>query len=175
MGEMTHPPDGPWYYQQLDLGFNFRMSDLHAALGTSQLKRLDEFVSIRHAIARRYDELLADFPVAVPPRYGDSYSGMHLYAIRLKLKELRTTRRAVVEHLHQVGIGVGVHYIPVYRQPFYERLGFTAGYCPDAEQYYEEVISLPIYPGLTVSDQETVVGALRDALTVPAGSDEQPY
>ena len=122
--EMTHAPDGPWYYQQIDLGFNYRMTDLQAALGLSQMKRLDEFVAKRHIIARRYDELLAGLPITTPWQHPDGYSGLHLYVIRLKLNEIRKTHREVFEALRAAGIGVNLHYIPVYRQPYYEELGF---------------------------------------------------
>lgn len=159
--EMTHASDGPWYYQQIDLGFNYRMTDLQAALGLSQMQRLDEFVAKRHAIARRYDELLADLPLDTPWQHADSYSGLHLYVIRLKLNEIHKTHREVFDELRAAGIGVNLHYIPVHLQPYYERLGFSAGCCPVAEQYYSEVISLPMYPGLTEELQGEVVTALN--------------
>jgi len=161
--DMTRAPDGPWYYQQIDLGFNYRMSDLQAALGLSQLQKLDAFVAKRHVIARQYDQLLADLPIITPWQHPDSYSGLHLYVIRLKLKEIRKTHREVFESLRQAGIGVNLHYTPVYLQPYYERLGFRKGHCPEAERYYAEAISLPMYPGLTVAQQGQVVAALRDA------------
>ena len=159
--DMIHASDGPWYYQQINLGFNYRMTDLQAALGLSQMQRLDEFVAKRHAIARRYDKLLADLSVITPWQHADSYSGLHLYVIRLKLNKIRKTYREVFEALRTAGIGVNLHYIPVYLQPFYERLGFRAGYCPIAEQYYSEAISLPMYPGLTEVEQNEVVAALN--------------
>ena len=162
--EMTHAPDGPWYYQQIDLGFNYRMTDLQAALGLSQTQRLDEFVAKRHAIAKNYDELLADLPVVIPWQHADSYSGLHLYVIRLKLGEMKKTHREVFEAMRAAGIGVNLHYIPVHRQPYYERLGFRAGHCPVAERYYTEAISLPMYPGLTEEQQGHVVYALDKAV-----------
>jgi len=161
--EMTCVPDGPWYYQQIDLGYNYRMTDLQAALGLSQMRRLDEFVTKRHTIGKRYDQLLADLPVITPWRHAGSYSGLHLYVIRLKLKEIISTHCQVFEKLRAAGIGVNLHYIPVHRQPYYERLGFKAGYCPEAEQYYAEAISLPMYPGLTEVQQNKVIEALRQA------------
>lgn len=161
VAEMTHAPDGPWYYQQIDLGYNYRMSDLQAALGVSQMQRLDEFVIKRHTIAQRYDELLADLPLVTPWQHPDSYSGLHLYVIRLKLAEIRKSHCEVFEALRAEGVGVSLHYIPVYRQPYYERLDFKAGYCPEAERYYAEAISLPMYPGLTDRQQDRVVSALR--------------
>ena len=158
--DMTHASDGPWYYQQVDLGFNYRMTDIQAALGLSQMQRLDEFVARRHAIAKRYDQFLADLPVITPWQHADSYSGFHLYVIRLKLAEIGKTHRQVFEGLCAASIGVNLHYIPVHRQPYYERLGFKAGHCPEAEQYYAETISLPIYPGLTEAQQNKVIEVL---------------
>ena len=163
-GDMTRESDGPWYYQQIKLGFNYRMTDLQAALGLSQMKRLDEFIAQRHAIFRRYDESLSCMPVVLPWQHPDSYSGLHLYVIRLKRNEIRTTHRAVFESMRAAGIGVNLHYIPVYRQPYYEGLGFNAGHCPEAERYYAEAISLPMYPGLTVAEQDRVLSALGRAL-----------
>lgn len=160
--DMTHAPDGAWYYQQVELGFNYRMTDLQAALGLSQMQRLDEFVAKRHAIAKRYDRMLAGLPVITPWQHADSYSGLHLYVIRLKLAEIDKAHREVFEALRAAGIGVNLHYIPVYRQPYYEQLGFKAGHCPEAEQYYAEAISLPMYPALTEAQQGRVVAALRE-------------
>lgn len=161
VNEMTHTPDGSWYYQQIYLGFNYRMTDLQAALGLSQMQRLDEFVTKRHAIAKRYDQLLADLPVVTPWQHADSYSGLHLYVIRLKTEEIGNTHRQVFERIRAAGIGINLHYIPVYRQPYYEDLGFKPGYCPEAEQYYAEAISLPMYPGLTEVEQNKVIEVLQ--------------
>ena len=162
--DMTQEPDGPWYYQQINLGFNYRMTDFQAALGLSQMQRLDEFVAIRHAIFRRYDEHLTGLPIHTPWQHPDSYSGLHLYVIRIKLNETRRTHREIIESMRAADIGVNLHYIPVYRQPYYEGLGFKPGYCPAAEQYYAEAISLPMYPGLTEAQQEQVVDALGKAI-----------
>ena len=164
-GEMTHAPDGPWYYQQIELGFNYRMTDLQAALGLSQMQRLGEFVTRRHVIAKRYEQLLSALPVITPWQHPDGYSGLHLYVIRLKLAEIGKTHRQVFEALRAAGIGVNLHYIPVHRQPYYEGLGFKAGYCPEAEQYYAEAISLPMYPNLTEAQQDKVIESLRVATT----------
>lgn len=162
--EMTHAPDGPWYYQQTGLGYNYRMTDLQAALGLSQMRRLDAFVARRHAIAKRYDQLLASQPLDTPWQHPDCYSGFHLYVIRLKQPDIRKPHRAVFEAMIAAGVGVNLHYIPVYRHPYYERLGFKAGHCPEAERYYEEAISLPMYPGLTDQQQDQVFSALRAAV-----------
>ena len=164
--EMTQLADGPWYYQQIDLGYNYRMTDIQAALGVSQMKRLDEFVAQRHSIAKRYDELLKDFPLTAPWQHPDGYSGLHLYVIRLNLDEISKTHKEVFESLREQGIGVNLHYIPVYRQPYYEQMGFKQGYCTEAEQYYQEAISIPMYPGLTAELQDQVIEALRKALKV---------
>jgi len=163
--DMTHAPDGPWYYQQIELGFNYRMTDLQAALGLSQMQRLGEFVTRRHVIAKRYEQLLSALPVITPWQHPDGYSGLHLYVIRLKLAEIGKTHRQVFEALRAAGIGVNLHYIPVHRQPYYEGLGFKAGYCPEAEQYYAEAISLPMYPNLTEAQQDKVIESLRVATT----------
>jgi len=149
-----------WFYQQVALGFNYRMTDIHAALGLSQMQRLDEFVAKRHAIAQRYVKLLLELPVITQWQHADSYSGFHLYVIRLKRGEISKTQREVYETLHAAGIGVNLHYIPVHRQPYYERLGFKAGDFPEAEVYYQEAMSLPIYPGLTEEQQDRVVREL---------------
>lgn len=157
--EMTHAPDGPWYYQQIELGFNYRMTDMQAALGLSQMQRLDALVAKRHALARRYDELLKDF-VTTPWQHADSYSGMHLYVIRLQKDAIKAGHRVVFERLRVAGIGVNLHYIPVYRQPYYAREGFDPSDFPEAERYYAEAISLPMYPGLTDEQQSEVVQRL---------------
>lgn len=164
--DMTHAQDGPWYYQQINLGFNYRMTDLQAALGLSQIQRLDKFVAMRHAIAQRYDELLNGLSVNVPWQHPDAYSGFHLYVIRLKLDKIRKTHREVFESLRTAGIEVNLHYIPVYRHPYYEKMGFEMGYCPEAEKYYSEAISLPIYPGLTQMQQDYVVRQLAQVVAI---------
>jgi len=153
-------PEELWYYQQIALGFNYRMTDIHAALGLSQMQRLNEFVAKRHAIAKRYDQMLSDLPVLTPWQHPDSYSGFHLYVIRLKRDEVSKTQREVFKALHAAGINVNLHYIPVYRQPYYEQMGFKAGYCLEAEKYYAEAISIPMYPGLTEEQQLEVVRRL---------------
>jgi UDP-4-amino-4,6-dideoxy-N-acetyl-beta-L-altrosamine transaminase len=158
------PPEEIWNYQQIGLGFNYRMTDMQAALGVSQMKRLDVFVSKRHDIALRYDRLLSELPILIPFQHKEGYSGFHLYVIRLKLTEINKTQRQVYDELHAAGILVNLHYIPVYRHPYYEKLGFTAGYCPQAERYFTEAISLPLYPALTEAQQDRVIAVLRTAL-----------
>lgn len=159
--DMTHEPDGPWYYQQIELGFNYRMTELQAALGVTQLARLEQYVARRHALAARYDALLAELPVVCPWQHPDSYSGRHLYVIRLQLDMIGQTHRRIFESLRAQGIGVNLHYIPLYTQPYYQNMGFTAGHCPEAERYYAEAISLPIFQTLTETQQDKVVAALR--------------
>lgn len=155
--EMTHAPDGPWYYQQLDLGYNYRMTEIQAALGLSQMLRLDEFVAKRHALALQYNELLANEPFTTPWQHPDSYSGLHLYVIRLRLNEIGATHREVFERLRVNGIGANLHYIPVYRQPYYARMGFESNNYPESERYYSEAISLPMYSDLTKAQQLEIV------------------
>ena len=162
---VSRPSEQLWFYQQIDLGFNYRMTDIHAALGLSQMQRLDEFVAKRHALAKRYDEMLSDLPIMLPWQHPDNYSSFHLYIIRLKLEQIGKTHRDVFEALRSAGIGVNLHYIPVYLQPYYQRLGFKTGYCPEAERYYAEIISLPMFPALTVEEQDQVVNALREAVS----------
>ncbi len=161
---MDQPPDGPWYYEQIDLGFNYRMTDIQAALGVSQLGRLEAFVARRHELARRYDALLAGLPLRTPWHDPGSYSGLHLYVIRLQLDVIPRSHKAVFDALRADGIGVNLHYIPIYRQPYYRRLGrYTPSDYPEAERYYAEAISLPMFPGLTDAEQDQVVAAVRRA------------
>lgn len=162
---MTHEPDGPWYYQQVGLGFNYRITELQAALGTSQMRRLDSFVARRHELAKRYDQLIADLPVITPWQHPDSYSGLHLYVIRLRTEKIQKTHRQVFEALRGAGIGVNVHYIPVHTQPYYKAMGFKLGDFPEAEKYYSEAISLPMFQSMTDEQQNVVVSVLREVLS----------
>jgi dTDP-4-amino-4,6-dideoxygalactose transaminase len=158
------PDDEIWNYQQLKLGFNYRMTDIHAALGVSQIARLDEFVTRRHQIANCYDDALASLPLRTPWQHPDTNSSYHLYPIRLNLSDIRQTQRQVYNALRAAGILVNLHYIPVHRQPYYEAMGFKAGYCPEAEQFHREVISIPMYPGLTEAHQQIVIQAVGSAV-----------
>ena len=162
--QMTGKSEGGWYYEQIDLGFNYRMTDIQAALGTSQLDRIEQFLTRRREIAGRYDTLLAGLPLTLPWQHPDTLSSYHLYPIQLQLDRAGTTRRAVFDHLRNAGIGVNVHYIPVHWQPYYRDMGFRVGDFPEAERYYAAAISLPIHYRLTHADQERVVAALRAAL-----------
>lgn len=162
--QMTHAPDGPWYYQQIELGFNYRMTELQAALGVSQMDRLDQYVTRRHALASRYDALLEDLPVVRPWQHPDSYSGLHLYVIRLQTDSITKSHREVFDALREQGIGVNLHYIPVHTQPYYQQLGFKGGDYPEAERYYAEAISLPLFQTMTEAQQDEVLAALRRVL-----------
>lgn len=160
---MTHQADGSWYYQQIELGFNYRMTELQAALGLSQMANLDNFVKKRHQLAKRYDELLKDLPIILPVRNNKNYSGLHLYPIQIKV-ESGKTRQQVFDSLRQQNIGVNVHYIPVHTQPFYQQMGFKIGDFPNAETYYAGTISLPLYYDLTEDLQDQVIETLRESL-----------
>ncbi len=163
---MVGESHGPWYYQQLELGYNFRMTDLQAALGASQMGKLERFAARRRELADRYDRALAGLPLRPLARDPHGVSGWHLYMIRLDLAAIRRTRREVFESLRAQGIGVNVHYIPVHLQPDYAKLGFTAGMFPEAERYYEEAITLPLFPAMQDADVERVRAALVQALGV---------
>lgn len=163
---MTSESHGPWYYQQIELGYNYRMTDIQAALGASQMKKLEAFAARRRSIADLYDQALAGLPLRPLARDPKGVSGWHLYMIRLNLGEISRTRREVFESLRAQGIGVNVHYIPVHLQPDYARLGFTPGMFPEAERYYEEAITLPMFPAMKDSDVDRVPSALITALGV---------
>ncbi len=161
---MTKPMEGSWYYQQVDLGFNYRMTDLQGALGASQMGRLAHYVARRHELAKRYDKLLNSLPVITPWQEKESYSAYHLYVIRLKLDEITPSHVEVFEALRAKEIMVNLHYIPVHTQPYYQEMGFKAGDFPEAEKYYAEAISIPLFPTLTHSEQDYVVSALKEAM-----------
>ncbi len=164
LAHMTHAPDGPWYYQQIALGFNYRMTELQAALGVSQMGRLDDYVARRHALARRYDQLMQGLPVTVPWQHPDTYSGLHLYPVRLHLNKIDRSHLEVFESLRAQGIGVNLHYIPVHIQPYYARMGFQPDDFPQAMAYYKEAISLPMYQTLGNDQQDQVMDVLTKAL-----------
>jgi UDP-4-amino-4,6-dideoxy-N-acetyl-beta-L-altrosamine transaminase len=161
---MTKPMEGSWYYQQVELGYNYRLTDIQAALGSSQLTRLEQFIARRHEVVDAYAELLKDLPVTLPFQSPDTHSAFHLYVIRLKLDEIKPTHREVFEYFRSKQIMVNLHYIPVHLQPFYQNLGFKAGDFPEAERYYDEAISIPMHPSLTDDDLETVTQVLREAV-----------
>ncbi|WP_122665816.1 UDP-4-amino-4,6-dideoxy-N-acetyl-beta-L-altrosamine transaminase [Pseudomonas viridiflava] len=161
---MTHETDGPWYYQQIDLGFNYRMTELQAALGVSQMDRLDDYVARRHQLAARYCELLGHLPVTLPWQASEGYSGLHLFVIRLQLDKLTVTHRQVFESLRAQGIGVNLHYIPVHTQPYFAQMGFAPEAFPESQKYYREAISIPMFQTMTFEQQDEVVAALGRAL-----------
>jgi UDP-4-amino-4,6-dideoxy-N-acetyl-beta-L-altrosamine transaminase len=161
---MTQAMHGPWYYQQVALGYNYRMTDIQATLGASQMNRLEHYVTRRHEIAKRYDHLLADLPLTLPWQHPDGYSGLHLYVIRLQLDKITRTHLQVFEALRADDIIVNLHYIPVHTQPYYQRMGFKVGDFPEAERYYAEVVSIPMYPTLTGAEQDQVVESIKRAI-----------
>lgn len=164
--EMDHVPDGAWYYEQKWLGYNYRMTELHAALGRSQLRRLNELRSRREVLAARYDKLLADLPLILPVRLTDRESAWHLYVVEIDDTKTGRTRADIFAHMRDQKIGVNVHYIPIHLQPYYGALGFQRGDFPASERYYGRAISIPLFPALTESQQLRVAGALRNALGV---------
>jgi UDP-4-amino-4,6-dideoxy-N-acetyl-beta-L-altrosamine transaminase len=158
------PSPGPWYYEQIELGYNYRLTDIQAALGLSQTKRLDAFVARRREIALAYDDALADLPLIRPWQDPNTHSSWHLYVVRLMLDQIKKTQRQVFEDLRKAGIGVNLHYIPVHLQPFYRKLGFKLGDFPKAERYYREAVTLPLFPSLTKEELNLVLAQLREIL-----------
>lgn len=160
--DMSHSSDGPWYYEQNELGYNYRMTDIQAALGLSQMQRLNKFVEKRHAIANQYAALLKKAPLRLPYQSPSSYSSLHLYVIRIDSAIYNHLK--FFEAMRSNGVGVNLHYIPVYRQPYFKRMGFTSSDYPEAEKYYSQAVSLPIFPGLTESQLEYVANAVNKSL-----------
>ena len=161
---MPRPKNELWNYQQIRLGYNYRMTDIAASLGLSQLDRLENIIKQRHRIASHYNQELSSMPLRLPWQHPDSFSSYHLYIIRLNLNEINKSHSQVHDELRDSGILVNMHYIPVYRQPFYEEMGFEKGYCPESERYHEEALSIPIYPTLSMDEQELVIKALKKVI-----------
>ena len=161
---MTTISDGDWYYQQVGLGFNYRMTELQAALGVSQMQRLDEFVAKRHSLRERYDFLLSDLPIMAPYQDQDSYSALHLYPIQLDLENIDKSRKQVFNELRIKGIGVNIHYIPIHTHPFYRQFGFNKGDFPNSESYYNRVISMPLFHTMIIDQQDKVLDELKRVL-----------
>lgn len=161
---MTKASEGDWYYQQVDLGFNYRMTEMQAALGVSQMQRLDEFVAIRHQLADRYHKILAQLPLILPEQSEDSYSALHLYPIQIDDAKTAVSRKTVFDFLRKQGVGVNVHYIPVHLQPYYAKFGFKEGDFPVAEAYYQKAISIPLFSQLTHTEQDYVAAKLTEVL-----------
>jgi UDP-4-amino-4,6-dideoxy-N-acetyl-beta-L-altrosamine transaminase len=161
---MATKSDGAWYYQQVDLGFNYRMTELQAALGVNQMQRLDEFVAKRHILQERYDSLLSDLPIIKPYQDIDSYSALHLYPIKIDLDKVDKSREQIFKELREKGVGVNVHYIPIHTQPYYQQFGFIKGDFPSAESYYSTAISIPLFHAMTVKQQDDVIDAFKRVL-----------
>lgn len=157
------PDDEIWNYQQVHLGFNYRMTDIQAALGVSQMTRLQEFVEKRHQIADRYNTGLAELPLQLPWQHSGSYSSYHLYPILVRPEVSGITQRQLYDSLQAAGINVNLHYIPVYRQPYYEAMGFKSGYCIESERYHRRVLSIPMFPSLTEMEQAAVMEVISEA------------
>lgn len=164
--KMQNEPHGAWYYEQVDLGFNYRMTELQAALGVTQMTRLDDFVSARHKLATRYNQLLEGLPITLPYQLEGTYSGLHLYVIRLQLDKISKTHKEVFEALREQGVGVNLHYIPVHTQPYYQNMGFKVGDFPESERYYQEAISLPMFHSMTEEQQDIVISVLKEIINL---------
>ena len=153
-----------WNYQQIELGFNYRMTDIHAALGISQMKRLDNFVSHRHALKDRYDQMLSDLPLILPYQNKDTYSSLHLYPIQVDLKKINQSHSTIFRSLREKGLGVNLHYIPIHRHPYYQKIGFKSGDFPIAENYFKQAISIPLFYSLSFENQDKVVNIIKQVL-----------
>ena len=158
------PTEEIWNYQQINLGYNYRMTDIQAALGISQLEKLDMFIERRREIAQRYEPLLTGFPIIIPWQNPDGLSSWHLYVIRLQLNKIKLSQKQVYEKMTEKGILVNLHYIPVHTQPWYQKMGFKMGQFPKAEQYYREAITLPLFPAMINDEQNEVVTSLEEIL-----------
>lgn len=161
---MVNRSHGPWYYEQIELGFNYRMTDIQAALGISQLGRLDQYILKRHELFKLYSQLLSQLPITLPYQLPNTYSGLHLYVIRLNLSKVSVSHKEAFIRLREKGIGVNVHYIPVHLQPYFKDMGFSEGDFPKAETYYKEAISLPMYPGLTTDNLKFIAKSLEEVI-----------
>lgn len=162
---MTQEADGPWYYQQIELGFNYRMTDMQAALGCSQMDSLDEFVARRRYLVKRYNEKLKNLPLRTPYQDEATNPSWHIYIIRVDFTKVKLSKKEIFARMRDRGIVLNLHYIPVHTQPYYQKLGFQKGDFPVSEKYYEEAITLPLYYDLTDEQQDEVIEALKEVLT----------
>lgn len=156
---------GPWYYEQIELGYNYRMTDIQAILGISQMDRIDAFVGKRREFAAKYNDRLSNLPLILPWQHPDTNSAWHLYVVQIASEYKKKNRRQIFEELRAAGIGVNVHYIPVHTQPFYQQLGFNWGDFPNAETYYKNAISIPMFAAMTQEQQEYVIAVLSEVLS----------
>ena len=161
---MTKPTEGDWYYQQVELGFNYRMTEMQAALGVSQMTKLDEFVQKRHDLFERYNKILAHLPIVLPRKLPESHSALHLYPIQIDQSKTSVSRKSIFDYLRQEGVGVNVHYIPVHLHPYYKKMGYKEGDFPEAEAYYQNALSLPLFSQLTGQEQNYVLAKLEEVL-----------
>ena len=157
-----NPKNEIWNYQQIELGYNYRMNDIQAALGISQMKKLDEFITKRHKIAKIYDSSLSNLPIIIPQQSSDSFSSYHLYPIQIKNENNKITRNEMYNHLLRNNIKVNIHYAPIYLQPYYQKMNFRRGYCPNAEAFFKSTISIPIFPGMNLEDQYNVINTITE-------------
>ena len=158
------PKNEIWNYQQIEIGFNYRLAEIPAALGISQMRRLDSFVSRRHTLQERYHQMLSDFPLTLPFQSKDCYSALHLYPIQIDLSRLSKTHSMIFNELRENGLGVNLHYIPVYKQPYYQNLGYKESNYPNTENYYNRAISIPLFHSMTDKQQDEVVRVLKKVL-----------
>lgn len=161
---MTQEADGPWYYQQIELGFNYRMTDMQAALGCSQMDSLDEFVARRRYLVKRYNEKLKNLPLRTPYKDEATNPSWHIYIIRVDFTKVKLSKKEIFARMRDSGIVLNLHYIPVHTQPYFQKLGFQKGDFPVSEKYYEEAITLPLYYDLTDEQQDEVIEALKEVL-----------
>lgn len=162
--KMSKPPDGPWYYEQKILGFNYRMTDLQAALGISQLSKIDTFLLKRREVERRYDQELSDLPIILPEKTDNALSSLHLYIIKIKLEEVKKSHKEIFINLQSQGIGVNLHYIPIYRQPYFKKFNFDQSQFLNSELYYSHAISIPMHASMSSKDQDSVIRSLRSTI-----------
>lgn len=161
---MTNAAAGPWYYEQVDLGFNYRITDIQCALGLSQLQKIENFLARRRQLAKQYDSLLADLPLHIPYQNPKTNSSWHLYVVRIDFSKVKISKKEIFEKMRKHEVALNLHYIPVHTQPYYKNKGFSYGDFPISEKYYEEVITLPLFYGLTDDEQKHVVAKLKEVL-----------